>query len=425
MKYFDEFRKCWQYLLASSLGMAAGYTLVSYVNNLFTPHLLDAFSWSRSDIALVGVAAFLGIVTQPVAGRLTDRFGVRRVAAVGVLFAPLIFVGFALMTGSIWQFFLLTFAQILVVGGTTSAVVYNRLVAQSFFSARGVAFAIAASSAPVAGALLAPVVAVIIDQYSWREGYLVLAVFTGVCGFTALALAPRSDSRERNSSSGGTITADRYGEIIRNPTFQLILVGFILCNFAFTMQTQHLKVILLDNGVSSLVGSFAISLFASSVIMGRLLCGIALDRYPSHWVATIAMGLPGVGLGLLATGTSETAFVFAAVLCVGVALGAEIDVLAYLVGRFFSLRVFSSVQGLLMGGLAFSVASGALILSVVLDFSGRYTAFLVFCSASALVGSFLFFMLRGRPVFIPEEGAVDTGKSDDGKKRNTVAAAEA
>lgn len=395
MKYFSEFKTLWKFLLASSLGMAAGYTLVSYVNNLFTPHLLEYFGWSRSDVALVGVAAFLGILTQPVAGRFTDRFGVRRVAAVGVVASPMIFIGLGSMTGSIWQFFLLTFAQVLVVGGTTSAVVYNRLIAQSFNCARGAAFAIAASTAPVAGALLAPLITLIIASHSWREGYFALAGFTALCGCLAMLLVPGSDMPVKPSGVVRTGVAEEYRGIVRNRIFQLMFVGFILCNFAFTMQTQHLKVILLDNGVSSAFGSVAISIFAVSVIAGRMFCGFALDRFPSHLVAAIALGLPGVGLGILATGACDPLIVGVAVLCLGVALGAEIDVLAYLVSRFFSLRVFSTVLGLLMGGLALSVASGALILSFVLERTGNYVGFLMFCSVSTLAGASLFLVLRG------------------------------
>lgn len=412
MKYFSEFKTLWRFLLSSSLGMAAGYTLVSYVNNLFTPHLLAYFSWSRSDVALVGVAAFLGIVTMPVAGRLTDRFGVRKVAAIGVIASPLVFIGFASMTGSIWQFFLLTFAQILVVGGTTSAVVYNRLIAQSFNRARGAAFAIAASAAPVAGALMAPFIAMVIEHYSWRAGYLSLAGFTAVCGLLAWCLVPRHITPAKSANAVTVGLAHDYKTIAKNRSFQLIFLGFILCNFAFTMQTQHLQVILLDNGVSTAVAAIAISIFAISVITGRMVCGFALDRFPSYRVATIALGLPSVGLGLLAMGVSDPFMVAVAVLSLGVALGAEIDVLAYLVSRFFPLRVFSTVLGLLMGGFALSMASGALLLSFALSHSESYTAFLTFCSISALIGASLFMRLRRAPAYTESETSIPETSND-------------
>jgi MFS family permease len=44
--------------------------------------------WDRSDFALTGVIALLTFVFPPVYGRLTDLFGVRRVAVIGVVGPP-------------------------------------------------------------------------------------------------------------------------------------------------------------------------------------------------------------------------------------------------------------------------------------------------------------------------------------------------
>ena len=85
MSYIGEFRKSWRALAAAGVGMAAGYLLVNYISNIFTPHLIEEFGWSRGDLARVGATAILGIIGQPIAGRLTDAFGVRRVALVGVI----------------------------------------------------------------------------------------------------------------------------------------------------------------------------------------------------------------------------------------------------------------------------------------------------------------------------------------------------
>src|SRR5262245_59160316 len=99
MSYFGEFRIHWRYLAAATIGMGAGYSINNYLNNIFTPHLLREFGWSRSDVALVGVAVFLAVVCQPIAGRLADLFGVRRMVLFGIIGAPLIYLGLSAMTG--------------------------------------------------------------------------------------------------------------------------------------------------------------------------------------------------------------------------------------------------------------------------------------------------------------------------------------
>jgi len=170
-----------------------------------------------------------------------------------------------------------------------------------------------------------------------------------------------------------------------------------MCNFSFTLQTSQLKVILLERGMDSATGSLALSLFASGVILGRMICGVALDKFPAYAVSAVGMGLPAIGLGLLATGTAEPAVIAVAVLLLGFALGAEGDILAYLVMTYFPLEIFSTVLGLLLGGLALAIAIGSFLLSLTLQLTGGFTLFLI-CSAIAIVvGSALFLMLRRLP----------------------------
>jgi MFS family permease len=394
VSYLAEFRKNWRFLAAAGIGQAAGYSLVNYIGNLFTPHLLNQFGWSKSSVALVGATSLLGVIAQPVAGRLTDAIGVRRTALIGVVLAPAIFVGLSLMTGGLYQFFILSLLQVVVVGGTTTTVVYSRLIAQRFDSARGVALGIGACAAPAVAAVGVPYLARFIDASGWRAGYLAVALCTGVAGLIAIALMPAgTDARPGFRQECHTPVAD-YRVILRDPAIRLIIGATFLFNLSFAMQTSQLKVILLDRGIDSSIGSLAISAFASSVIVGRLLCGLALDRFPTYVVAAISLGLPGLGLGLLATGTSTTTLIFASVLLLGLSMGAEGDVLAYLVTRYFKREVYGTVLGIVIGALALSVATGSLLLGLLLKLSGSFMPFLMLSAVAVFAGSGMVLRLR-------------------------------
>src|SRR3546814_14812328 len=78
---------------------------------------------------------------MPIIGRLTDRFGVRRIAATGVLAMPLSFIAFSLYRGGIGGYVVI-YALQLIFGTATSATVYSRLVAERFNLARGLALAL-------------------------------------------------------------------------------------------------------------------------------------------------------------------------------------------------------------------------------------------------------------------------------------------
>jgi predicted MFS family arabinose efflux permease len=394
MTYLAEIRAKWRVVLATSVGQASGYSIVTYINNVFTPHLLQEFGWSKSDFALVGVALFFGILIQPITGRLGDSFGVRRVALIGVIGGPLIFVGFSLMTGSLWLFFALTLLHLIFTSGATSVVIYTRLIAKNLTLARGVCLAIAASAAPAVAALCVPALTRFIAANGWRNGYLLVAACTAIGGVLALLLIPPSaDVVERVQLKRQENPPD-YASILRSRAFLLLIGAVFLCLLSFTLQTTQLKVVLLERGIDSAAGSLAISLFATSTIVGRLLCGVALDRFPAYAVAALFLGLPGVGLSLLAVGPAQPAAMSAAVGLLGLSMGSEGDVWAYLVAKYFRPEVYGTVLGLVFCAMALSTGIGALCLSRMLQWSGGYTPFLVASAALVFIGSGLLLFLK-------------------------------
>ena len=98
MSYFGELRTHWQPLAAATAGLSAGLSLSAYTNAAMGPQFLAAFGWSRSDFALTGAITLLTFVFLPFYGRLADLFGVRRIAAVGVVGLPACWIAYAMMS---------------------------------------------------------------------------------------------------------------------------------------------------------------------------------------------------------------------------------------------------------------------------------------------------------------------------------------
>jgi MFS family permease len=169
---------------------------------------------------------------------------------------------------------------------------------------------------------------------------------------------------------------------------------------SFTLQTTQLKVILLDRGIDSATGSMMISLFVSSTVVGRLLCGIALDRFPAYAVAAVFLGLPGVGLAFLAAGVTQPALIILALLLLGLSLGAEGDVWAYLVTKYFAAHIYGTVLGFVLSAMALSVGSGALLLSLMLKINGGFTPFLFLSVVAVFAGSGLLMLLGREPTTV-------------------------
>lgn len=391
MSYFGEVRANWRQLAAATAGLSAGLSLSAYTNAAMAPHFLAAFGWSRSDFALGGAIALLTFVFLPVYGRLADLAGLRRVAAIGVVGVPACWVAFALMSGPIWQYFAISVALV-ALGVTTTPAIYSRVVATWFDKARGVALAVAISGPPLLGAVGAPALSAINRAYGWRTGCLAIAITTAVLGVIALLLIDR-DRRDCLRPARKARNRDDYRRIVANPVFWILLAGVLLCNVYHSVTTSQLGVMLGDSVSAGDSVATLVSIFAVAVIGGRFACGLALDRFPAHLVAAIAMGLPGVGCLLIASTWDSYALVIAGVCCLGAAWGAEGDVVAYLVSRRFDLSIYSSVLGILSAAIGVSSALGAVILSRMLRESQSFNGFLTLAGASALVGGTSFLVL--------------------------------
>src|ERR1700712_2423819 len=111
---WQEFREHWRPALAATIGMGAGLSLIAYINGVFAPYLLAEFHWSKAEYALLGSITILSVVCTPFVGRLTDIFGVMKVASVGVCAFPMCCVLFSQMNGRLDTYLAIAGAQIVL-----------------------------------------------------------------------------------------------------------------------------------------------------------------------------------------------------------------------------------------------------------------------------------------------------------------------
>ena len=389
-----ELQLHWRALLAASLGMSAGIGIIGYVNSVIAPYLLTDLGWSRSQFALASTATLLTILCIPLVGRFADLFGVRRVAAVGIVVFPASFVVLSGMKGDISLYFAMLIVQSLLCT-TTSATVYSRVIAENFVANRGLALGLIAAGPAVVGAVGSPLLTAFIDSAGWRAGYLALSTFCAVLGVAALLLMPPRNPvlAEAARQTPRRARAD-YGLILRSRTFWIIVASSVLCSLPHALSASQLKLMLADRHLSTTEAGFMVSVFATGVIVARVVSGMALDRWPAYLVAAVGMGMPLFGLLILASNATDLAVVGFAVLLLGMSYGVEGDILTYLAARYFPLEIYSSVLGLLMGSVGAAMAIGAMVLSVTLAQTETYRLFMLISAAGVVIGSLNFLRLR-------------------------------
>ncbi len=380
-------------MLATFTGIATGQALSHYTMSLFAPELIREFGWAKAEFALVSALPLVTAFVTPLAGRFTDRFGARLAAALGFMAISLGFFAMSAMGGSLVEFFAIWLAQH-VFGVMTTSLVFTRVIVQRFDSARGSALSALMMGPPLSGAIVAPILGWIISDYGWRAGFLSLAVVSGVGGLICIAFMGR---RARNGQPAETrspkLTGAELKAIFRHPTFLLIVGGMFLINIAQPFAASQLKLVVLAKGLPDDIGTWMVSLYAIGVMLGRVIFGVALDRFAANVVAISALSLPAVGFLILASPTVAVGFVAMGILLIGIAQGAEGDIGGYLVSRHFALKNYSLIFSFVKSALDAGGAIGALILSYTLARTdGSFVPFLLLCAATTVVGALLFFM---------------------------------
>ena len=393
--YLAELRVQWRPVTAAMIGTATGLSLVAYVVAIMGPHLIAEFGWDKAQFALVGALGLTSVLIFPVVGRLTDTFGVRRTALVGVIATPLTCLAYTLVADI--RVYAALFALQCMSLVTTTAPVYCRVIVQYVTHARGLALAIAACGPALAAAMAGPLLNNFVTDHGWRAGYVALAVATTISGAIAiLLLPPERAAKDRAEKKPGAARKD-FAHILRSRAFWILCIGILLCTLPQAVLLNQLNLVLGENGVTGKDASMMLSAYAIGTLLGRILSGLALDRFPAPLVATTVLALSGAGLLLIASSVDAPAMLLVAVLMVGLGYGAESDVIAYLVIRNFGLRIYSSVYGLVSATVAISATLGAIMLSVALHLTGMFAPFLLLVGGLVLLGSLLFLLLPGNP----------------------------
>lgn len=394
MSDFKEFRLHWRPLLAGSIGVGTGLSLNTYVLSIFAPYLIEEFGWSLSQWAMLGLVQFAAMIAIPVCGRLTDLYGVRRVAAVGAFAYPLFLLIISRLGGDIYTYLGVFLAQTLICS-TTTMTVYSRVVAGAYSARRGLALGICGSAPPLLGAIASPLLSAVVADHGWRTGYVVVAVFCAVCAVATFLLLGQGDAARQARPVQPAETRPRgdYRAILSSPVFWIMFAALLLVNLPFALASSQLKLVVLAQGLPDATAALMVTVFAISSIAGRVIFGAALDRLPAHLIAALAFVLPAVGLMLLASPYDTLAPVMAGLVFIGLSFGGEGDIIPYLVAKHFKLAIYGSVYGLLTAAMGASMALGSVLLSATLAGSNDYDSYFVIAAVAAGIGSALFLLL--------------------------------
>ena len=392
MRYLSEILAAWRPLAAATLGMGTGMSIAGTITSAIGPTLVADAGWTKSQFAMIGMLGLLTALSMPFVGRLADVLGVKLTATIGLITMPLALLGYSL-TGGSYAVYLAVFVVQSIVCVTTTATVYTRLVIQHVEHARGLARAIVACGPAVFSAVGGPVVNDYVETHGWVAAYQALALFVAATGVITFLLIPSGRTHALAAVQPKRRARDDYPEIFGTRAFWILLASMYLCNLPLTLILVQLKMLVLDNGISGEGASIMFTALAMGMLLGRFGAGLALDRFAPHVVSFVTLGLPALGLFVLASDYDAAPVVTAAIFFLGFAVGAEGDILSFLVARHFRTAIYSSVLGLLIAVSSVAAASGAMFLSWSLARSGSFNPFLILTGSAVILGALLLLLL--------------------------------
>jgi predicted MFS family arabinose efflux permease len=388
----QEWAKMWPLPATSLLGIA-GSAIFAYSNGVFMIEMTKEFGWSRTEFSSAfAVQTVLGLVIMPLAGRLTDRIGPRKVVLTGIIPYIIAFSLLGTATGAFWQWLVLC----LILGLCTALIappVWLAAVVGRFAASRGLALSVALAGVGVANGL-APILATWYAKlFGWRLAFPALVITWGVIILPLSLiwfLGPRDVGGE---TSMPPRAAFRYSQIFKTRTFIfLTIAGSLICAIVFGL-TLHLVPILRGNGVSAATAAAMAGVVGIFAILGRIGTGYLLDNLPTRALATAMFLLPIAVSALLKVGGESLVASVVAVALLGVTAGAETDVVCYLAARQFGTQVFASVYAVIASMFSICAACGPLLASALYDLRGSYDLFLMVTVPITLVAAGLIWAL--------------------------------
>lgn len=358
----EFFRNRWWVVFASICGLLVGAGPVNvFAFAVFLKPVTESLGVGRElfSSGLIVGSTIAGIGLIPL-GFLLDHYRVRRVMMPGLVLYAAGVMGYALMTPSPLHIYL-AFAVAALFGPIGSPLPYGAVLSNWFDRQRGLAIGIAMAGVGLGVALVPQIAALLIRLFGWRLAYIALGGVILLVAWVPVTLFVREPS-ERDAAAHADVAVERdlpgltlSAALFGSWRFWALTVAFFTAIAAINGTLTHIVALLTDRGVPLKEAIGTLSGVGIALILGRVLSGWCLDRVNGVIVAIVFFLVPMAGIALLASDLRGAAPFVGAALC-GIGVGAEVDLMAFFVGRYFGLRAYGRIYGVMFA--AFALANG-------------------------------------------------------------------
>lgn len=395
---FHEFSYAWRVVAASSIGIGLGLAPIPiYTLGVFALPLAEEFNWGIDKVMLVlPVLTLCALLLSPVLGLVVDKVGVRKVALTSVAAFGLALMLHALNPGS-YAYFLGVWAIVAIAGIGTLPITWTRAINRWFSDCRGLALGSALVATGLFGIFAKLYVAWLIDAYGWRTAFVGLGMLPLLIALPVAWLFFRDIDDPKiptdklvpslKQASPDLSLGHSPNDAFKDWRFWMLCLCFVVISFGVGGTIPNMENLMGSKGFDRDDAIVLASLVGYSVMVGRIAGGMLIDRFWAPLIACFLLILPAIACYLLMQPSYAFGVAAIAILLIGLAAGAEQDLMAFLVARYFGMKSYGVIYGFMYGAFALGAGSGPYIFGKAFAQTGTYDHMLMYASFAFVLGS--------------------------------------
>ena len=393
-----EFQRGWPIIVGGAIGAAFSISaLPFYTLGVFLKPVAAATGWSREAIQWGFAVQMLGVLLVTWAwGAAIDRFGARPVALLSMVGLGGGLIALPFIATSLYGWYA-GWMLVALLGSGTGQVTWTRGISGWFNKARGAALGLALFGTGIAAVIAPPAMTAVIAARDWQTAYMLLGGSVIVLALPMVAWLFR-DAPAPAAGAPALSGATRQ-EALRDRRFWTMLLVFSAVTFGVAGVIPNLVPLLTDRGLDPATAALYAGFAGLSVMGGRVIAGVLLDRFWAPLVAVGFLAIPAIACFLLIGDSLPPGPVIGlAATLVGLAAGAEFDLIAFMAGRYFGMKNYGFIYGVQIGGVLAATGLAPPIFGHIHGVYGSYDPALIGAGVVFLVAPLLLLTLGGYPV---------------------------
>ena len=383
------------FILALSLGVRHGF-------GLYLVPMSESFGWNHQVFSFaIALQNLLWGAVQPFTGALADKYGSKKVVAVGgILYA----IGLVMMVFSSTGL-LINISLGVVIGLGLSATSFPILLSAVGRAAppakRSMAMGIASAAGSFGQFIMLPATLLLLKEFGWSSAILVSAVLIALIAPLSLMLkAPIYKSA--NASIIPNQIEYTFKEILniakKHKPFIWLGLGFFVCGFQVVFIGIHLPGYLTDHGFSTTSGTIFLALVGLFNIVGTYTAGWLGDKYPKPLLLMGLYGLRGIAIiaFLLLPLSNWSIYGFAIIM--GLLWLSTVPLTNGIVANMFGVKYLTMLSGIVFFVHQIGSFFGGWLGGLNHDITGNYNMIWAFSIALSVFGVIVHFFVNEEPV---------------------------